>query len=389
MSLERIVIVGAGPAGLSTARAYREQGGTARVTLIGEEPRLPYERPPLTKELLRGEVNAAELPIEPGPWFEANDVELLRGVKVVAIDPGAGAVSSESGERLPADAIVLASGSRPLRPDLPGFDDPAVMTMRELPDSLTLAERALAGGPVLVIGTGFIGCEIAGSLAMRGVEVVLIGQEAFPQAERLGEGAGRRIAGWLEHLGVAPVAGASVAAVEDARIVVLEDGRRLSGSCVVLGMGTQPRGELASAAGLATREGALCVDAHMRSISGEGTVLAVGDVAHAMNVSAGRSLRVEHWGDALSHGEVAGHALAGGGERWEDVPGFWSTIGRETLKYAAWGDGYEDARLIEHANGGFTVWYAREGAAVGVLTHERDEDYERGRELIRACEPAP
>ncbi len=383
------MIVGAGPGGVATARSYREHGGSAPLTLIGDEPTLPYERPPLTKEFMRGELAQAELLLEQQSWFESNEVQLRQGQSVRAIDPRQGRVSIDGGDSLEAASIVLATGSEPLRPSLAGFDHPSVLTMRRLPDSRAIAACADAAEVVIVIGTGFIGCEIAASLTARGARVKLIGQEALPQEARLGADAGRRIAGWLDELGVELIAQAQVSAVRDAQTVELEDGRRIDGSCVVLGMGARPRGELAEAAGLQMRDGAVVVDETLQAPGFDGTVLAVGDVAHAMNTSAGRSLRVEHWGDALTHGELAGRRLARGEGEWDGVPGFWSTIGGRTLKYAAWGDGYEHARAVEHAGGGFTIWYSRDGAAVGVLTHERDEDYERGRELIAAGEPAP
>jgi 3-phenylpropionate/trans-cinnamate dioxygenase ferredoxin reductase component len=388
MGAEGIVIVGAGPGGLATARAYREHGGSLPVTLIGEEPRLPYERPPLTKELMRGALEEAELSLEQRSWFEEHEVQLVQGATVQAIDPRRRTVSIEGKGALDAAAIVIATGSEPVRPRLPGLDHPSVLTMRTLPDSRAIAACADAADVVVVIGTGFIGCEIAASLAMRGARVKQIGQDAVPQEERLGPDAGHRIAGWLAELGVELIAGAEVSAVHEAQTVELGDGRRIDGSCVVLGMGARPRGELAEAAGLQLRDGAVVVDETMRA-PGERAVLAVGDVAHAMNVSAGRSLRVEHWGDALEHGAIAGRTLAGEEARWDGVPGFWSTIGEQTLKHAAWGDGYEQSRTVERSSGGFTVWYSRGGAAVGVLTHDCDEDYERGSELIRAGEPAP
>ncbi len=409
MPAERIAIVGAGPAGLALARAYREHGGAGELTLIGAEPLLPHRRPPLTKEFLRGELDAAELPIEQREWFDEQDVQLCLGRRVGAIDPRRGALAladeAESGTHateLRADAIVLATGSEPLRPDIPGLDDDAVMTMRTVPDSVELAVRARAvaehvtdgrrasARPLVVIGTGFIGCEIAASLALMGARVTMIGPEPRPQQARLGEQVGERIASWLAELGVELIVGAEVSAVHEGRTVELEDGRRIEAASIALGMGVSPRGDLAQAAGLPLHEGAVVVDESMRveqaSRAGDAqcAVLAVGDVAYAYNACAGRHLRVEHWGDALGQGEVAGSVLAGEIAVWDSVPGFWSTIGEHTLKYAAWGDGHDDARFEQHDDGAFTVWYSRGEALVGVLAHQRDGDYERGRELISA-----
>jgi 3-phenylpropionate/trans-cinnamate dioxygenase ferredoxin reductase component len=392
MDAEQIVIVGAGPAGLSTARAYREHGGRGAVALVGEEPLLPYERPPLTKELLRGELEQNELPIERAEWFARHGVDLQVGVPVTAIEP-AGATRAPrtvvlgDGSELAADAIVLATGSEPIRPSVPGAEHKDALTMRRLSDARAVAAKAREGGEAIVIGSGFIGCEVAGSLAVLGVTSTLVSVERLPQEDRLGAEAAERIADWLRDAGVTLIGAASVSSIEDARTVVLDDGRELRGACVVLATGVRPRGELAERAGLDREDGAIAVDSTMRS--SDPAILAVGDVALAHNVTAGRAIRVEHWGDALGHGKVAGRALAGAQAHWDDVPGFWSTIGKRTLKYAAWGDGYDESRLIEHDDGAFTVWYGREGATVGVLTHDRDEDYEQGRERVAAGDRLP
>ncbi len=385
MNPRRIVVVGAGPAGLATARAYRAQGGTAEVVMFGKELLVPYNRPPLTKEFLRGELDTAELPIEQPGWFEKHDVELRLGCEVSAIDPRAGAVEAD-GHALSADAIVLATGAEPSRPDLPGLDDPRVQTMRERRDSESIAARAEAGARTVVLGTGFIGCELAASLALKDVDVTLVGQEAAPQEQRLGSEAAERIARWLADAGVRLRMGVEVSSVTDGRNVALDHGESIEADNVVLAMGVRPRSELAVRAGLRTVDGATLTDAHMRAHE---RVSAVGDVAYAHNRSAGRRLRVEHWGDALGQGEVAGRVLAGQDAEWRDVPGFWSTIGEETLKYAAWGDGHDRCRLEEHPGGAFTVWYSRENKLVGALTHDRDEDYERAQDLIAAGASAP
>jgi 3-phenylpropionate/trans-cinnamate dioxygenase ferredoxin reductase subunit len=388
MGAEALVIVGAGPAGLAAARGYREQGGDAPVTLIGEETVAPYRRPPLSKEFLRGEVALEELALIEAEWFERNGVSLRLDCRVVAIDPDAGRVSFDQGPPMEAGAIVLATGSEPVRDAFPGAGDPGVDTLRSHLDSARLRDRETSE-PIVVIGTGFIGCEVAASAAMTGSPVVMLGEEELPQLARLGADAAERIAGWLSDLGVELIMGVEVREVREATTVELADGRTVRGSRVVLGLGARPRVGLARAAGLALRDGAVEVDETMRCPGVEGRVLAVGDIAHAHNCAAGRPLRVEHWGDALEQGEIAGRTLAGEDCRWQSVPGFWSTIGERTLKYAAWGDGYDAQRLELGKDGAFTVWYSRDGGAVGVLTHDRDEDYERGRELIAAGEPAP
>jgi NAD(P)H-nitrite reductase large subunit len=392
MDAERIVIVGAGPAGLATARSYREHGGRGAVALVGEESLLPYERPPLTKEFLRGELEEEQLPIERREWFERHGVDLHLGVSVETVESPRGTsrwgkVALGNGKDLEADAIVLATGSEPIRPPVPGAEQEGTLTMRRLSDSRAISAKARAGGEAIVIGSGFIGCEIAGSLAALGVPSTLVSVERLPQEDRLGAEAAERIAGWLRDAGVTLIGGASVSSIEDASVVVLDDGRRLRGACVVLATGVRPRSELAELAELDRVDGAIAVASTMRSSAP--AILAVGDVALAHNSAAGRTIRVEHWGDALGHGEVAGRTLAGVRTHWDEVPGFWSTIGRRTLKYAAWGDGYDESRLIEHGDGTFTVWYARDGATVGVLTHDRDEDYERGRERVAAGDPLP
>ena len=157
---------------------------------------------------------------------------------------------------------------------------------------------------------------------------------------------------------------------------------------MLVAAGATPRLDLAESAGLRLEGGAVATGADMRTSVAD--VLAAGDVAYAHNSAAGRPLRVEHWGEALEHGAVAGAVLAGKERRWSNAPGFWSTIAGRTLKYVAWGDGFTSVALDAGDDGGFTAWYSdHDGVCVGVLCHQRDEDYQRGRKLVEAGEPAP
>jgi NADPH-dependent 2,4-dienoyl-CoA reductase/sulfur reductase-like enzyme len=280
-----------------------------------------------------------------------------------------------------------------VRLPVPGADDEAVRTIRRVGDCETVAARSAAGTRVAVVGSGFIGCEAAASLARRGCEVTLLSDEELPQAGRLGTEVGERIAGWLAREGVQLRLGAAIEGFGREAGVLRVDravGPSLAVDMVVLGVGVRPRDELARGAGVALGPGQrhVAVDAAMAS-SAPG-LWAVGDIACAAHARAGRAIHVEHWGDALAQGEIAGRRLAGDGSvRWEAVPGFWSTIGDRTVKYAAWGDGHDDARLTEADGGAFTVRYLRDGRLVGVLTHGEDDDYERGRSAIARGERAP
>jgi NADPH-dependent 2,4-dienoyl-CoA reductase/sulfur reductase-like enzyme len=378
-SEQRIVIVGGGPAALSTARSYRDAGGEAAVDVVCAEPHLPYERPPLTKELLRGELEPAELPLEEEPWFAAHAVTLRRGRAAVALDRATRRVRLDGGQELPYDACVLATGSAPDRPPIDGADDPGLHTVRTVDDALRLRAAAAPGARAVVVGAGFIACEAAASLARRGLDVVLVAPEERPQAERLGDEAGELIARLLREAGVHVRLDAEVERIEPRWTVTVQGGERLPADLVVLGTGVSPRVELAARAGLDV-DGAVLVDATMRS--SDPAVLAVGDIAAALHARAGRRLHVEHWGDALAHGEVAGRGLAGEQAEWTGAPGFWTTIGEHTLKHSAWGDGFDEARVEARGDAHLVVRYLRDGVEVGLLALGDDDAYEAARRRL-------
>jgi 3-phenylpropionate/trans-cinnamate dioxygenase ferredoxin reductase subunit len=376
-----LLVVGGGPAGLSAARSYRDAGGRGAVAIVTDEHRMPYQRPPLTKGLLRGDSTEADLPLEDDSWLQANDVALISG-RAVRLDPDAHTVTLSGGRELLYRQCVLATGAEPTRLPIPGADDPSVRVVRALDHVRELQARLGKGESVVVIGSGFIGCEIAASLRMRGHRVQLVSDETAPNVERLGEQPASAIGDWLEEQGVSLHLCTEVDRIErtERALEVVAGELRVGGEVIVMATGVAPRGELAAGAGIELFDGAIPVSAAMRSAAAG--LFAAGDVCRAENIAAGRPLRVEHWGDALRHGEIAGAVAAGQDVRWAEVPGFWSTIGTRTLKYAAWGDGHDEIRFSSHPGGGFTAWYGAGGRIVGVLTHESDEDYEAGQKLI-------
>jgi NADPH-dependent 2,4-dienoyl-CoA reductase/sulfur reductase-like enzyme len=356
------------------------------VAIVTDERRMPYDRPPLSKELLRDEMQDDELLIEEEAWLDDRRVDLIGG-EAMRLDADRREVLLAGGRVLDYQVCLLATGAEPTRLPVPGADHPGVRTLRSLDDLRELKRRLAPGMPVTVVGSGFIGCEIAASLRLLGHPVTLVSDEPAPNVTRLGEPAATVIADWLTTLGVSLELGAPVTAIErdEGTLRVLGGERPAESAVVIMATGVAPRSELAALAGAEIADGAIATDERLNtSLPG---VLAAGDVNAAVNAAAGRRLHIEHWGDALGQGEVAGCRAAGEDRMWSAVPGFWSTIGGHTLKYAAWGDGFDDSRCERGRDGAFAIWYGREGRVVGVLAHDDDRAYTQGRELIAGGAP--
>ena len=208
-----LLVIGGGPAGLSAARSYREAGGQGPVAIVGDEHRMPYRRPPLTKELLRGDSTEEDLPIERESWLSEHEVSLIGG-RAVTLDADAHSVALSGGRELKYRQLVLATGAEPTRLPVPGADDPAVRVLRTLDHLRELQQRLSRGESAIVIGSGFIGCEIAASLRMRGHRVQLVSDETAPNVARLGEEAAAVLARWLQEHGVALHLGTAVKRIE-------------------------------------------------------------------------------------------------------------------------------------------------------------------------------
>ncbi len=379
-----LLVVGSGPAGVHAAVAYLEAGGDGPVGLVSADVDAPYQRPPLSKDVLAGAGPPERTPILEDESALAG-VEVRLATRVTGLDTERRVLETEDGEELGYARLVVATGSTPA--PLPGVDDRApVFLLRDLEQARALVAAAESAHTAVVVGSGFIGCEAAASLATRGVRTTLVTPEPAPQAARLGEWVGGRVAEWLRGLGVRLLTGVQVEAVGPDGTVVLDDGSSVEADLVLAAVGvSQARPFLEGSALLTSDDGHLVVDDTLRT--SDPHVWAAGDVAEARHAVVQRPIRVEHWGDAVAMGELAGHNAAGRGgdgpRRWSDPPGFWSQVGERTLKYSAWGDGYAQERVVDHGGGGFTVWYADgAGELVGVLTHDADDDYERGAALL-------
>jgi 3-phenylpropionate/trans-cinnamate dioxygenase ferredoxin reductase subunit len=375
-----LIVVGSGPAGVAAAEAFRSRDKDSLVQIITADSDSPYARPPLSKEYLRGETD--DIALHPADWFADHGIDVLCGARVDGIETTERYVHTSDGG-YSYRALVLACGAAPVPLEVPGGEH--ALQLRSLADAQRLRGAAAGAQSAVVIGAGFIGCEVAASLSKRGVSATLVAPQPLPQQQRLGTEAGDRLRRLLVDSGVRFVGGVAVEALHDGA-VQLDNGVTVDTELIIAATGVRPNAEVARSAGLRIEQSRIVVGADMGTSAP--AVFAAGDVALAFNATAGRAVAVEHWQDAADQGALAGAAAAGQAGRWDAVPGFWTTIADTTIKYHAWGDGFERSRVLDGEDG-FTVWYEARDATVGVLTCNSDDDYDLGERLIAEHRPAP
>jgi 3-phenylpropionate/trans-cinnamate dioxygenase ferredoxin reductase subunit len=364
---ETHVIVGAALAGAKGAEALREEGFEGRVVLIGSEPELPYERPPLSKEYLRGEAPREKARVHEEGFYEQNDIELRTGTTVSAIDTAASEVELADGERLGYDRLLLATGAEPRRLGVPGADLDGVHYLRDLGDSDAIAARLAQGsGRVAVIGAGWIGSEVAASARVKGLEVALVEMADVPLERVLGREVGEIYANVHRDHGVDLHLGATLEAFEGAgRVerVKLAGGAAVDCDFVVVGVGVTPRAELAERAGLEVGDGILVSKRLETSAAG---VFAAGDVANAFHPFYGRKLRVEHWANALNQPATAARAMLGKeGASYERLPYFFSDQYDVGMEYVGYATDWDEVVLRGDASAPeFIAFWLKDGAVV-------------------------
>ena len=338
MSTDQIhVIIGASLAGAKAAETLREEGFDGRIVLVGAEEERPYERPPLSKDYLRGEAGRDKVYVHDDGFYAEHDIELRLGRTAVSLDTASRGLTFDDGEPLHYDRLLLATGAEPRRLEIPGADLEGVFYLRSVQDSDALRARLDGGGALVVVGAGWIGAEVAASAKQRGVDVTVIEPASVPLERVLGPEVGAIYRDIHSDHGVRMLLGTGVEAFEgDGRVerVRTSDGRVTDCDFVVVGVGVKPRTQLAAEAGLAISNGVL-VDERLRA-NAPG-VFAAGDVANAVHPFYGEPIRVEHWANALNQAPAAARNMLGKSVSYDRLPYFFSDqydVGMEYSGYA-------------------------------------------------------
>jgi NADPH-dependent 2,4-dienoyl-CoA reductase/sulfur reductase-like enzyme len=338
--VRRIVVVGASAAGLAAAETLRREGYAGTLTLIGDERRLPYDRPPLSKQFLTGQWDMGQLALRARADLDALGLDLRLGIAATGLDPAARSVQLADGSAVPYDALVIATGVRPRR--LPGSD---AHVLRTLDDALALRDRLGPGRRLVVVGAGFLGAEAAATAAALGSDVTLLEPAPVPLAHVVGPEVGRVLSRAHQERGVELRTGVTVAHVTDSG-VLLGDGEVVEGDEVLVSVGSRPNTEWLAGSGLDVGDGVAC-DAYCEAAAG---IYAAGDVARWYNPLFATSMRIEHRTNAAEQGMAAARNLLAAPEArkaFASVPYFWSD--QYDMKIQAYGylRGHDEVAVVE------------------------------------------
>jgi len=381
-----VVIIGAGAAGGAAAEMLRREGYDGPVTLIGADESLPCDRPNLSKDYLAGNAPEEWILLRPPEFYREQKIDALTNTTVRGVDPKAKQVTLSDGRSLGYGALLLATGAQPVHLTIPGADLPHVCYLRTLSDSRRIIEKAKGAKRAVVIGSSFIGLEVAWSLRERKLEVAVVGRDSVPLGKVLGTEMGNLVRETHEAHGVKFHLGRTPAAIHD-RYVQLDDGTKLDCDLVVAGIGVRPNIQLADQAGIATDNGVLVNEFLETTIAG---IFAAGDIVRWPDPRAGQ-IRVEHWVVAQRQGQIAARNILGAREPFTIPPFFWSNHFDLHIHYVGHGSGGDAANVSGDLNGKHaSVIFRSNGKVSAVASVGRDfENLEVEAALERGEEFSP
>ncbi len=378
------LLIGGGMASAHCAAELRKRGAEGSILLVGREPEPPYERPPVSKEYLRGEAERAEAYVNEPAWYEQNEVELITGKNVMGLDTEARTAKLQGGEEVAFEKALIATGAMVNILRVEGAENEGIHYLRAFGNSDAIRADAKSAEHVVLIGGSYIGAEVAASLTAQGTKCSIVAMEEVALSRSFGEQAGRFFQEVLESKGVSFHGGEELEAFEgDGRIkaVVTKSGLEIPCDAVVVGAGVRPDAMLAQRAGLEV-DGAIVCDSKLEtSVPG---IYAAGDCCSYESVVHGRRIHAEHWDVAMQQGMHVARNMLGEDADYDVVPYFFSDLADwASLEYVGpAADWDEEVWRGEPESGEFSVWYLKDGRVAGCLSVERSEELAQAREMI-------
>jgi 3-phenylpropionate/trans-cinnamate dioxygenase ferredoxin reductase subunit len=378
------LLIGGGMGAAHCAKELRDRGAEGSILLVGREPEIPYERPPLSKEYMRGEAERADAYVNPPEWYEQNGVELSNGKNVMSLDTDSRTAKVQGGEEVAFGKALIATGANVNILRLEGAENEGIHYLRAFGNSDAIRADAEGAEHVVLIGGSYIGTEVAASLTAKGTKCSILALEDAVLSRTFGEDAGRWFQSQIESKGVEFHGGEELEAFEgDGRVraIVTKSGLSIECDAVVVGAGVRPDAMLAERAGIEV-DGAIVCDSKLQtSVAG---IYAAGDCCSYDSVVHGRRIHVEHWDVAMQQGIHAARNMLGDDADYEVVPYFFSDLADwVSLEYVGPAQDWdEEVWRGDRDSGEFSVWYLKDGKVAGCLSVERSEDLAQARRLL-------
>lgn len=389
------VILGAGAAGVHAAETLRVAGYQGRIVMITQDDRLPYDRTKLSKDYFIGETSSEEMPLRSPDFYKEHAIEVLLNKRVEQVqttakaiaftDSASGSDAGASGDSLNYDALLVATGGKPLRLDIPGADLQNILTLRSFDDTDRILTLSKQKGQAVVIGSSFIGMETAAGLSQQGLQVTVVSPDSVPFEKTLGEEIGKIFQQVHQENGVSFKLGRKAVKFEGSdkvEAVILDNGDRLKADIVIVGIGVQPATDFLEGIDLHPKDGSVVVDEYLRAADG---IYAAGDIARYPDWRTNEPLRVEHWRVAAQQGRIAAHNMAGKAVKFRGLPLFWTMQFKFPLRYIghaeSWDEIIVDGDLQKQE---FIAFYVKNNQVLAVATSHKDTETAAISELMRS-----